>query len=397
MENLLVSMDRLGRVEPVEVGLLGAQQVKLGASTVADRLVVFSPPEERPRLGPAYEKASAGGRRVRVERLAADAVAHRAALLEHVGDPAQVPRAMATRALLASGIRLTEQEAVPIEALLTRKASDLRRAALELLRTQAPVGVAASVQRLESGTAAQQDAARDLSGRARVEATGAAAPRAATATASEPDVLVVDDTHRTSAVLLSTPRLATDRAERCTRLVTSLIGWLDEHRDVEVRVGSEVRDLADVTWLPHVTPGEPLPLAEVLDPWWERVGPGLTDGGLECALVSDFGPLLTDRLRPPLSLLGQGCRCPGGRGGRRPRGRPPPGGERAGHAGPARAAHLLAAGAAGRPRVPPGGDAGRLLHGPGSAAPPPHRGPRAPLAGRGRPTHPRAHGSQPHR
>ena len=150
-------------------GCSAPRQVKLGASTVADLLIVCSPPHAWPRLGPAYDRASPGGRRVRVTRLAADALTNRSALLAHVGDAASAPRAQATAALLASGIHLTADEAPPLEALLSRKASDVRRACLELLRTQDADGVAASVARLSAGTAAQQDAARDLSGRPRLE------------------------------------------------------------------------------------------------------------------------------------------------------------------------------------------------------------------------------------
>ncbi len=77
--------------------------------------------------------------------------------------------------------------------------------------------------------------------------------------------------------------------------MTGLVAWLDEHKDVEVRVGSDVMMLADVRWLPRVEPDEPLPLAEVLQPWWDRVHDGLTDGGLECALVCELANGLEER------------------------------------------------------------------------------------------------------
>ena len=85
--NLLTSMDRLGKVAPVGVGLLGSEESEPGAGTVADLLVVCSPPRAWPRLGPAYDRASPGGHRVRVARLAEDAAANRTALLAHVGMP----------------------------------------------------------------------------------------------------------------------------------------------------------------------------------------------------------------------------------------------------------------------------------------------------------------------
>ena len=400
--NLLTSMDRLGKVAPVGVGLLGTEENKLGASTVADLLVVCSAPQAWPRLGPAYDRASPGGRRVRVARLAEDAATNRTALLAHVGDAASAPRAQATAALLASGIHLTAAEAPPIEALLTRKASDVRRACLELLRTQDPAGVAASVARLSAGTAAQQDAARDLSGRPRIEPghrrgrdrtghrrgdgapVGTAGPQPATggpATASLPEVLVVDDTKRTPAVRPTAPRTPADQAERCARLVTGLVAWLDEHKDVEVRVGSEVMMLADVRWLPRVEPDEPLPLAEVLQPWWDRVHDGLTDGGLECALVWELADGL-DRARVlPGTRLAAGSDPHVDRAGVGCGGRPPARGERAGHPGPQGGAAELAAGAPRRPRRGAGRAAGRPLHaGCGTPSPGRRRG-DPPLAG----------------
>ena len=400
--NLLTSMDRLGKVAPVGVGLLGTEEIKLGASTVADLLVVCSPPQAWPRLGPAYERASPGGRRVRVARLAADAVTNRTALLAHVGDAASAPRAQATAALLASGIHLTAAEAPPIEALLTRKASDVRRACLELLRTQDPAGVEASVARLSAGTAAQQDAARDLSGRPRLEpatdeastapVTGAgngrpvsaAGPQPGTAgalTASLPDVLVVDDTKRTPAVRPTAPRTPADQAERCARLVTGLVAWLDEHKDVEVRVGSDVMMLADVRWLPRVEPDEPLPLAEVLQPWWDRVHDGLTDGRAGvCAGLGARRRSRRARVLPRARLAACSDPRPDRTGVRRGD-RAPSRGERAGHGGPSAGAAELAAGAPRRPRRGAGRAAGRPLHTRCGAPSPGRRRGDPPLAG----------------
>jgi hypothetical protein len=60
--------------------------------------------------------------------------------------------------------------------------------------------------------------------------------------------------------------------------------WLSEHADVEVHTGSGVELLANVRWIPRGTGALPLP--EVLGPWWERIAPQLTDGGVEVALLA---------------------------------------------------------------------------------------------------------------
>ena len=194
-------------------------------------------------------------------------------------------------------------------------------------------------------------------------------------------MLVVDDTKRTPAVRPTAPRTPADQAERCARLVTGLVAWLDEHKDVEVRVGSDVMMLADVRWLPRVEPDEPLPLAEVLQPWWDRVRDGLTDGGLECALVCELANGLDEReyFRAP-DWQRSATRAQIGRGSAAG-GRPPAGGERAGHRGPPAGAAELAAGAPRRPRRGAGRAAGRPLHAGCGAPSPGRRRGDPPLAG----------------
>jgi hypothetical protein len=78
------------------------------------------------------------------------------------------------------------------------------------------------------------------------------------------------------------------------RVVTSLRAWLAEHADVEVETHYDgVCLLANLRWLPSAPPGSPLPLPEVLGPWWERTAPALTDGGVELALLALAVPRVT--------------------------------------------------------------------------------------------------------
>ncbi len=66
---------------------------------------------------------------------------------------------------------------------------------------------------------------------------------------------------------------------------TSLSGWLAEHADVEVQTYQGVELLANIRWI-HARKDGALPIPEVLGPWWERIQPQLTDGGVELALLS---------------------------------------------------------------------------------------------------------------
>lgn len=290
VSRLLESMHRLRRVQQVQVGLLGSCELPLGAATVADRLIAFTPRDQEPMVRDAFEAASAVGRRVRVARLAEDPVTHRAALLEHVGDAAAEPRRIATEALGRSVTAISEDEALALEALLTRKTSELRRACLDLLRRQPPAGVAASAARLEAGTVEQQKAGRELHGVA-----GTPGVPSTPARRVRPVELEIDHSRRTPVSPPVPPPVPPGQAERCSRLATSLVAWLDEHKDVEVRVGSEVKLLADVTWLPisdQFGPDSDVPLPEILLPWWDRARPQLTDGGLEAALLSTYADCL---------------------------------------------------------------------------------------------------------
>jgi hypothetical protein len=75
----------------------------------------------------------------------------------------------------------------------------------------------------------------------------------------------------------------------CRRIITSLRAWLSEHADTEVETRNGVELLGNLRWAPPDTDGQ-LPLHEILRPWWERIAPSLSDGGVEAALLYVTAP-----------------------------------------------------------------------------------------------------------
>ncbi|PWJ54874.1 HEAT repeat [Quadrisphaera granulorum] len=282
VEVLLERVRTLGAPTKVETGVVGSRLLQVGSAHAADvvlahRPVAAAPPE-------ALAAASADGRSGAVQGLAEDPVAHRAALFGYVTDPSSWVRSQAHRALEALP-EITPAEAALLQDALRRKAGDVRRTALTLLQRQSPEAVAASVAALAAGTPEQSAAAGELEQRAGLggaEAAGAPPPT------QLPQHLRHRPEKRTPAERPVAPPgdgFARFHAT-CLRVVTSLRAWLSEHRDVELRTWyGEVALLADLRWLPDAAPGAPLPLEEVLGPWWERTAPEFTDGGLELALL----------------------------------------------------------------------------------------------------------------
>lgn len=70
----------------------------------------------------------------------------------------------------------------------------------------------------------------------------------------------------------------------CALVLRSLAAWLDEHADTEVQSFNGIEPLANVRWFRPPTDGS-LPFPELMGPWWERISPRLTDGGVELALL----------------------------------------------------------------------------------------------------------------
>ena len=271
----------LGAPRKIDTGLIGQRELGIGAAHAADvvlahRTVAAAPPE-------ALAAASPDGRHSAAHRLAAAPAANRAALFALLADPSSSVRSQVYPALAALP-EITPDEADLLHAALRRKASDLRQQALKLLLHQTRAAIARSVTALSAGTAEQAAAAVELAARA-----GLPAPEGTT----PPTVLSVPASvryrpeDRTPAVRPTTPPEGHfDRFHPgCLRVVTSLKAWLDEHADVEVETSQGVSLLANLRWLPYATPGNPLPLPEIFEPWWERIGPTLTDGGVELLLL----------------------------------------------------------------------------------------------------------------
>ncbi|HET6667347.1 MAG TPA: DUF5724 domain-containing protein [Intrasporangium sp.] len=295
-EALLRRLGTLARSSKVDTGLFAPAEVAVGPGQVADVLVKYadrSRPGAEARLAPAYAKATVDGRLVRVMRLAEDPVGNRQDLFVSLTDAAEYVRGLAARAL-DDVPEITPQEALLLEAALKRKARDLRRLALSFLSRQPAAAVRSSVERLAAGDEQQRAGSEALA-----RAAGLASPTCADATPPAParlaDVLGLDHSLRTPSVR---PRPAGDfRAlhHPIRVLVTSLMAWLDEHKDVEVTLhhhygGSEVMLLGDVRHLGDNAPDGTPPLAEIIDPWWERARPLLPGGGLELLLVAGLAP-----------------------------------------------------------------------------------------------------------
>ncbi|MFT4010764.1 MAG: DUF5724 domain-containing protein [Nocardioidaceae bacterium] len=273
--NLYQRVDSLGKVQDVDTGLIGTLPRKVGSTLAADVLICHS--GDRP-LDPALvAAASADGRFVAAREYAKDPARNRAALFSLVADRSTTVRDTVGGALQSLS-SISEHEARLLEAALSRKAADLRTTALATLRKQDPHALAASIERLAAGTADQQRAADELGGRGETTA----------AQQSEvPSTVLFSARDRTPAQRPSAPAAAAwqPHHDRFRLAWTSLSGWLAEHADVEVQTYQGVELLANIRWI-HTGKDGALPIPEILGPWWERIQPQLTDGGLELALLS---------------------------------------------------------------------------------------------------------------
>lgn len=282
---LAILPDLPKKTQALATGLLGKRATKVGRAHVADALLRSAGADLAHVVEPARELASAQGRAENLYRLVQDPKAHRAELMVALTDVSSWNRRQAAQAL-ADVETITEDEALPLEAALTRKASDQRTLALRFLARQEPEAVAASIARLREGTADQQRGADELAA-----ATGTGTPEDETV---EPPsgVLVVRATERTAPQRPSVPSFAAAHPQVAANvqfLVDSLAEHLERHARTEVVIHSEPQPLGTVHWLPWV--GEDaMPLEDVFGPWWETTSAALTDGGLEALLVADFRP-----------------------------------------------------------------------------------------------------------
>lgn len=267
----------LGRAREIETGLIGSVTRQVGGTLAADVLVRHS--DDR-LLEPALvAAASADGRAGAAERWARKPVANRVALFSLLTDRSSLVRDTAGGALLTLPA-ITEPEARLVETALTRKAADLRTTALALLQKQESAAFAASIARLSSGVAEQRRAAEELGG------------QVSDTTASSDDVpaaIRFDVADRTPAVRPTAPPASVwePHHDRFRLAWSSLTAWLAEHADVEVQTINGVELLANVSWI-HADQDGGLPIPEIIDPWWARIQPQLTDGGVEAAILAGF-------------------------------------------------------------------------------------------------------------
>lgn len=291
---LLERVRTLGKARKVETGRVGSRPIEIGSAHAADVLLgnlgaEAAPPE-------AVRAASADGRWRAAYQLAQNPVGNRPALFALLTDASSQVRSKTFEALHDQPLR-SESEARALEDALRRKAADLRTVALTLLQRQPRAGVQASVDRLAAaGTTEQRRAAAELAKAAGLQAPAATTTIGDSAPGTPPTAEVPDDgipaalryrpADRTPAIRPApAPAGHFDRYHAgCRHVLTSLRAWLDEHADTEVRTIRGVELLSNVRWL-STEPGDNLPLPELLGPWWERVVPTLTDGGLEVGLL----------------------------------------------------------------------------------------------------------------
>ena len=286
---LLERIKTLGPRVDIETGLIGTRMQRVSSSQAADVILAHRSLAAAPTE--ALKAASPEGRVAAVRVLSQSPGQNRSALFGFMGDPSGAVRGVAAQALetLSS---ITEQEAILLEGLLRRRASDLRSAATTLLLRQPAVGVRASVERLAVGTADQARSAAEIAGQADLHGfAGRAANTDKVLTVKVrgrdiPAWLVPSASGRTPAVAPSRPTRSWEPYwVGCRLVVTSLRAWLSEHADVEVRTADgQVRLLANLQWLP-AQPGASMPLPEIVNPWWERIKPQLHDGGIELLLL----------------------------------------------------------------------------------------------------------------
>jgi hypothetical protein len=296
---------------------------------------------ERPAtdLAPYLGEMDADGRAFVARQLAGEAVekgvdgARRALLLQLVGDVSQYVRLAALETL--AEVAIAPDEAPALEALLERKAGDLRRGVLGLLLRQPDDGALASAERLlasgkapprlaglellrelivaervETGARAMATAFRDARTPTQAEATLLAG---IASTDEEPATLddglgLFDPAVRTS-VLTPTVRPGPFTSPVVPRLIAALDDLIDTERETPVKLvgwrGDRTELLGNLhaLWQPlvwrdgrRVANDEPPPLAERWLDWWrERPAELRDEDGLELprslAALSNATPL----------------------------------------------------------------------------------------------------------
>lgn len=277
-------LDDAAAPQNVDIGLLAPRVARMQKSRVADLLAAHSGAHDID-----LEGASADARRAAAKRYAKEPVRYRTQLLALALDSSRSVRWEAWRGLDIDVI--TTDEALPLEQALTRKTSDLRKTAIALLRKQSPAALQATIGRLQVGKPDQRRAADELAQAAGLEMSETAdvvESNAGTKTETEtrPPLLRYSVEDRTPAVRPIAPPRSRWQVYHpgARRIWQSLGAWLDEHANVEVQTRGGVELLANIRSIQRNADGS-MPVAELLDPWWDRISGELVDGGVELALL----------------------------------------------------------------------------------------------------------------
>ncbi len=305
-------LDGLGAGQNVDTGMLSPRVVKLQKSAVTDLLAAHSGVEEIDLDG-----ASADARYGAARRFAKEPVRYRSQLLTLVLDVSAQVRGEARRALDVQ--ELTDEEALPLEQALTRKADDLRKTALRLLLKQSSPSLEATIARLRAGKPDQRRAADELAQIAGLDSDDTtSAPESAAAgddvgnvtgkADSRPALLRYGVADRTPAVRPTAPSASRWNVYHAgaRRIWLSLGAWLDEHANVEVQTPGGVELLANIRSIQRNDDGS-MPAADLLDPWWERISGELVDGGVELVLLRLLSADQGDRGIQVLGDIGRDC------------------------------------------------------------------------------------------
>lgn len=298
--------------QTVDIGVFAPRGEKVTKADLGDILAAHSDGEE---IDLAIASPNARYRAAR--RYAEDPERYRAQLFTLLLDSSSRVSWVASRGLDIEAI--TQEEAQLLEQALTRTNGEIRRTALRLLSRQAPEEVAATVDRLRAGNPKQRRAAGDLADVAGLARdVDSAATATATAAADDgttaallpimeerPPLLRYGVDDRTSAVRPVAPAPVRWHVYHsgARHIWRSLGAWMDEHGNAEVHTPDGVKLLADITEIARNDDGT-MPLAELLDPWWERVQGDLVDGGVELVLLRLLHAGADGRARTVIGDLG---------------------------------------------------------------------------------------------
>lgn len=230
----------------------------------------------------------------------------RATLLALVGDRSSTVREAAVQALAKLHVR--PEDAPPLEALLTRKAGDLRRGVIGLLAAMPRPEVVRSAERLWAGDTAQRDAACELlreladhpaaadaaatfsasqltARQAELLAPLIGAPPDASAHADDPGLGLYDPARRAPIPKPADPRRSSFVSPTAIEITGAFDRLAEQIRDIPVDIntwqGTERVLLADVTHLPSpfTQSGAEMVLSELFLRVWDERKDDLRDAG----------------------------------------------------------------------------------------------------------------------